>query len=96
MLRYWAIRRKICTLMKETIELGPFPVDAKESDALCEVVARSVSGCHDVIAVLDDVLAARGVHLAEGSDGQWGWTGLRIRSEAIASLPSWRERGRAA
>lgn len=69
MLRYWAIRRKICTLMKETIELGPFPVDAKESDALCEVVARSVSGCHDVIAILDDVLAARGIHLAEGSDG---------------------------
>lgn len=83
MRRYWAVRRRICSLMKEAVELGPYPVDARESDALCQVVSRSVSGCDDAIAVLDEVLAARGVHLAEGRDGQWGWSGIRVRSDIM-------------
>ena len=80
MRRYWAVRRQICNLIKDAVELGPFAVDPTESDVLCEAVARKIIGCGDAIAVLNEIFAARGIHLVEGPDGQWGWNGIRVRS----------------
>lgn len=88
MRRYCTVRRRVCSLIKEVVELGPYPVNVKESDALCEVIARRLPPCQDIVAVLDDVLAARGVQLAEGSDGQWGWLGIRVRSDVNSHMPS--------
>lgn len=85
MRRYWAIRRNLCEFIAETIELGPFPVDPNGSDALCLAAMRRASGSHDAIAVLEEILAARGAHLAESSDGQWGWSGMRFRAEGFAT-----------
>lgn len=84
MQRYWAIRRKLCEFIAESVELGPYPVDAKGSDELCGAAVKRTSGSRDSIAVLEEILAARGVHLMEDCDGQWGWSGLRIR----ANVPS--------
>lgn len=42
MRRYCAVRRRVCSVFKDAVELGPYPVDAKESDTLCEVVASRV------------------------------------------------------
>lgn len=87
MRRYWAVRRQICNLIRDTVELGPFAVNPEESDALCEAVARRVRGCGDAVAVLNEIFAARGIHLAEGPDGQWGWTGIRLRSDVVPATP---------
>lgn len=79
MQRYWAIRRKLCEFVAEAIEIGPYPVDLKGSDELCGAAVKRTSGSRDAIAVLEEILAARGVCLTEDSDGQWGWSGLRLR-----------------
>jgi hypothetical protein len=88
MQRYWAIRRKLCELVTEAIEIGPYAVDPKASDELCGAAVKRASGSGDAVAVLEEILAARGVHLTEDSDGQWGWSGLRLRVEGFGTQPS--------
>lgn len=84
MRRYWAVRRQICNLVKDAVELGPFDVNPRESDVLCEAVARRM-GCSDAIAVLNEIFAARGIHLVEGADGKWGWNGIRVRCDVVGT-----------
>lgn len=79
MRRYLAVRQKVCVFIKSEIEFGAYGIDASETDAVYEaVVERVASG--DAIAILEDVLASRGIELREGSDGEWGWAGLRLKA----------------
>lgn len=78
--RYWAVRHRVCIIVREGVEIGPYPVDSQQSDALCKAVTRAVPFCGDALAVLEDVLKVRGVELAEGANGQWGYSGILVRS----------------
>ena len=70
------IHAQIGEVLDELTETGHFPVNAKDSDAICWVIQERFSDRSDVIAILDEVLADRGIKLVEGQNGQWGWQGV--------------------
>lgn len=85
MQRSRAIRRKLCEFVTEAIEIGPYSVDSKASGELCGAAVKRASGSRDAVAVLEEILAARGVHQTEDSDGQWELSGLRLRVVGFAT-----------
>lgn len=81
---YLAVRQKVCAIVDESVEIGPYPADPSQSDALCKAVARDIPNCSDAIAVLEEVLQSRGARLVEAANGQWGWSGIRVSSDVLA------------